>query len=76
MAKIIVSGGRILTVINNNAVFTALKELEGSEQILNQQRNLGKPVIKLPQSYVNDLAGRIFEYDPNKVENDLVSEYL
>lgn len=70
MAKVIVSQGKILSVTSEKAVFTALKESEGSDTLLTLARQSGKTIFKMPQSTVNHLAESLFQ-----PQEDLVSLY-
>lgn len=61
MAKLVASQGRIIYVEDGRSIFTSLAEADGEDNMLSQHREKGGSVVKVPKSYLGDLAHRRFD---------------
>lgn len=70
MAKVLISEGRIIHVLNGNTVFTALKEVEGEDPFLSEKRKSGFSIIKVSKSQLSGIAQELYQSDDLEVDLD------
>tara|TARA_B100002019_G_C21243777_1_gene587113 strand:+ start:1497 stop:1724 length:228 start_codon:yes stop_codon:yes gene_type:complete len=68
MQTITVHRGRILTFTNERSVFHSPTLNE--DPTVSRQLESGKHSINIPQSYVNDLSGRMIENEEDWLSNE------